>query len=285
MDPVGAHAKIVERDKRGVRHGSARVAQSSEAPWRGPERWVQQDDAPHAPETAGELDILHDGNVCKASHFVEDIGFDKDRLISEKRPGDCADAPQQSLPPYHPQMPVIESPVKRSADYPVIPGDRRQSFEMLNPQLGIRMVKAQEKPSRFLRTCVQLCPARRRVASDQTDFSLMFPAFSVFPWVDCGNYPFSSRLVRRGTAHEASDKIVIAPYLNDQAYQRTDHVGLKPVRCLATRAVKLPTWWQMGMEASDDIFGLCFTEGERAGCEPSGTRARTALQPSLRIKS
>jgi hypothetical protein len=93
MDLVGAHAKIEERDEHGVKGSSVYVAQASEAPWRRPERRVQQGNASHTPKAAGELDILHHGNICKASHFVKDIGFNKDRLISEKRPADCADAP------------------------------------------------------------------------------------------------------------------------------------------------------------------------------------------------
>ena len=48
------------------------------------------------------------------------------------------------LSPY-PEMPVVEPPVKRPADYPFIPGHRCQSFGMLVPQLGIRMVKAGRK--------------------------------------------------------------------------------------------------------------------------------------------
>lgn len=122
MKLVGGYAKIEERDERGVKDGSAQVAQASEAPWGRPERRVQQGDASYAAETAGELDILHDGNIRKASHLVKDIGFDKDRLISEKRPGSCTDVSQQPLPPYHPRMPVIESPVKHPADDPVISG-------------------------------------------------------------------------------------------------------------------------------------------------------------------
>ena len=127
--------------------------------------------ASHATKAARELDILMMGSVGKASHFMKDIGFDKDRLVSKKRSVDCADPPQQLLLTDHPQLPAVEPAVKRSANNHAVPRDLHEGFEVLITQLGICMVKAQERPARLPRAGVQLRAARRRVASNQVDSS------------------------------------------------------------------------------------------------------------------
>jgi hypothetical protein len=113
--------------------------------------------------------------------------------------------------------------VKRSADDPVIPDDPHESFEMLNPQLGIRMVKAQERPARPPRACVQLRSARGLVTSNQSDFSPMPKLPELFGGLDGCNHPFRGRRLDRDTVHQAEDKIVIAPDRNDQADKRAVH--------------------------------------------------------------
>jgi len=120
-------------------------------------------------------------------------------------------------------MPVIEPPMKRPADYLFKPGHFRQSFEMRTPQLGIRMVKAQERAARLPCARVQLRPARGRVASNQPDRPAMAQLPQNSRGLDRGNHPFSSRRVDRDAAYQVGDKIIIAPDRNDHADKRADH--------------------------------------------------------------
>jgi hypothetical protein len=132
------------------------------------------------------------------------------------------------LPPNHPKLPIIEPAVECSADNPVVPGNGDQSFKMLLPQLGIRMVKAQEGTACLFRTGVQLHPSRRGIASNQMDCTQISQFPHCFPGFDRNNNPFGSRRLDRHLAPELGGEVVITP---DEGTIRltggciTDHLG------------------------------------------------------------
>jgi hypothetical protein len=166
MERAGTDAEIKENDEQSVVKQSAQVAQAPEASWRRPNRRIEQGDSPHATEASGEFDVLHEWDVREAAHLLENIGLDEDRLVAEKRPRRCADAPHQPLPPLHPEVPVVKLPMKRSAYYSVSLASGSQRGKVLWPQLGIRVMEAQQRAVRFHSSGVHLCSARGLVAND-----------------------------------------------------------------------------------------------------------------------
>ena len=147
---------------------------------------------------------------------MKDIGFDKDRLVTEKRPHHRANASQYLLPElYHPETPVVEPPMKGPAYYLFLSGHCCQSFEMFVPQFGVRMVKAKKKPACFTRTGIQLRPARGPLTSDQTDLAAMLQFSQYLGGFDRGHHPFGSPRVERDAIYQLGNKIV--PHRNDEA--------------------------------------------------------------------
>ena len=171
MERVGTDAEIEENDEQRIKKQSAQIAQASEASRRRPNRRVEQGNAPHATEASREFDVLHEGNVREAAHVLKNIGFDEDRLVAEKWPRRCADAPHQPLPPLHPEVPVVKLPMERSTYYAISLGRDRQRGKVLWPQFGIRMMEAQQRGARFHSSGVHLCSTRGLVTNDEVNLT------------------------------------------------------------------------------------------------------------------
>jgi hypothetical protein len=74
--------------------------------------------------------------------LAKNIRLHKKRLIAEKWSCNFADAPQQALPPCHPDTPIVESPMKSPSDYFLRPGSIDERGNMLGAELGVGMMEA-----------------------------------------------------------------------------------------------------------------------------------------------
>jgi hypothetical protein len=80
---MGIHTQIEKSDEGGIDKQSARIAQTPKPPGRGPKRRIKKRDATELAETPGEVNILHERDVRETAELAKNIGFHKERLITE----------------------------------------------------------------------------------------------------------------------------------------------------------------------------------------------------------
>ena len=123
------------------------------------------------------------------------------------------------------------------------------ALQVLGTQLGIGVMKAQQRPARFGCSGIHLSAARGLVAGNQADDSLTVQLEKACPRLNRRHHPLGKLWGDWQTAHEINDEFVIIPDGNDQADQRTHCVAVirrKPrphlcrTWCMVRHASSLP---------------------------------------------
>ena len=110
------------------------------------------------------------GMSAKPPNLSKTDASHKDGLISKQRSSERIDASNKTFPPDDRRAPIVEATVECAAGrlyrflrfFPM-------RFQVLGTQLGIGVVKAEERPARFGSSSIHLSAARGFVAGNQAD--------------------------------------------------------------------------------------------------------------------
>jgi hypothetical protein len=221
MEPLRTHTDIEKSNQSCIDKQGARIAQAPEPPWRRPKRRIEQGDGTKPTKASGEVNIFHDRDVRETPQLAKNIGLHKERLIAEKWPCNLADAPQQSLPPCHPDTPIVESPMKRPSDYSLRAGSPHQRGKMLWPELGVGMMETEESGACDLRSGIHLRSPRRFLTNNEAYSTGSFQVSQALRWLHGRDNPFNGHMIDLQPVNQINNQSVIAPDREDQRNKRT----------------------------------------------------------------
>jgi hypothetical protein len=129
------------------------------------------------------------------------------------------DASDKTFPPDDRRAPIVEATVECAAGNSIVSCGFLQRFQVLGAQLGIGVVKAEERPARFGSSSIHLSAARGFVAGNQADEASTVQLAKAFARPNGSHHPLSKFWGDWQTGHEINDEVFILPDRNDQAEQ------------------------------------------------------------------